>query len=81
MNIIRDGKEIELTFKEARNIWMAYENEIRREDIESRYEVPCDKVDEAIELLSLSIEHNDYYWDLYWGMVDYVAQQYGFKEI
>ena len=81
MKIVRDGKEIELTFEEARNIWMAYENEIRREDIESRYELPDDKVEEAIKLLSRAIDYNDYYWDAYWYMIENVAEKLKLKEI
>lgn len=81
MKIVRDGKEIELTPEEMRIVWEEVENRYRREDIESRYELPDDKVEEAIKLLSRSIDYNDYYWDLYWSMIDDVAEQLKLKEI
>ena len=34
MKIIRDGKEIELTYKEMRDIWEEWQHEIDREDLE-----------------------------------------------
>ena len=81
MKIVRDGKEIELTPEEMRVVWKEVENRYRREDIESRYELPDDKVEEAIELLSRSIDYNENYWDLYWYMIDDVAEQLKLKEI
>lgn len=81
MKIIRDGKEIELTQEEMRIVWEEVENRYRREDIESRYVLPKDKVDEAIKLLSRSIDYNDYYWDAYWYMIENVAEKLKLKEI
>ena len=81
MKIVRDGKEIELTPEEMRAVWEEVENNYRKDDIESRYELPDDKVEEAIELLSRSIDYNDYYWDAYWCMIENVAEKLKLKEV
>ena len=81
MKIVRDGKEIELTPEEMRIVWEEVENRYRREDIESRYELPDNKVEEAIKWLSRLIDYNDNYWDLYWSMIDDVAEQLKLKDV
>ena len=50
-------------------------------DVESLYELPQDKVDDAMNLLSQSIDYNDYYWDAYWYMIENVAEKLKLKEI
>ena len=81
VSIVRDGKEIELTQEELRAAWEEAENRYRREDIESRYELPDNKVEEAIKWLSRLIDYNDNYWDLYWSMIDDVAEQLKLKDV
>ena len=80
MKIVRDGKEIELTPEEMRIVWEEVENRYRREDIESRYVLPQDKVDEALELLAETLNFNDDYWDIYCECIDEVAETLGLDE-
>lgn len=81
MKIVRDGKEIELTAEEMRQAYDEMEDMYRREDIENRYELPDDKVDEALRLLAKTINFNDGYWDAYWNCIDSVAMELKLKDI
>lgn len=80
MKITRDGKEIKLTPEEMRQVYDEMEDMYRREDIDSKYELPEDKVDEALRLLAKTINSNDYYWDMYWNCIDGVAMELGLEE-
>ena len=80
MKIIRNGIEIQLTPEEMRQAYDEMEDTYRREDIESQYELPEDKVDEALRLLAKTINFNDGYWDIYWNCIDSVAMELGLEE-
>lgn len=80
MKIIRDGKEIELTQEEMRAVWEEVEDNYRKDDIESRYKLPGDKVKEALMLLAKALNFNDDYWDIYYDCIDEVAATLGLDE-
>ena len=80
MKIIRDGQEFELTPEE---MWQAYyemKDEYTIEDIRSLYDMPDDKIDEALWLFESTIGHNDNFWDSYWSMINFVAKKMGLEE-
>lgn len=80
MKIIRNGQEFELT---AEEMWQAYyekKDEYTIEDIRSLYNMPDDKIDEALMTFERTIDSNDNFWDSYWSMINFVAEDMGLEE-
>ena len=50
------------------------------EDIRSRYDMPDDKIDEALTIFERVIGRNDNFWDSYWSIIEYVAEELGLEE-
>ena len=80
MKIIRNGQEIELTSKEMRQAYEENKDEYTIEDIRCLYNMPDDKIDEALWLFESTIGNNDSFWDSYWSMIEYVAEKLGLEE-
>lgn len=80
MKIIRNGQEIELTSEEMRQAYYKMKDEYTIEDIRSRYDMPYDKINEALTIFERVIGSNDNFWDSYWSMIEYVAEKLGFEE-
>ena len=80
MKIIRNGQEIELTAEEMRQAYYEMKDEYTIEDIRSRYDMPDDKIDEALTIFERIIGNNDSFWDSYWSTIEFVAKEMGFKE-
>ena len=80
MKIIRNGQEFELTLEEMRQAYYKMKDEYTIEDICSRYDMPDDKIDEALWLFESTIGINDSFWDSYWSMIEYVAEKLGLEE-
>lgn len=80
MKIIRNGQEIELTWEEMRQAYTEVKDEYTMEDIRDRYNVPDDKIDEALTIFERVIGNNDNFWDSYWSMIEYVAEKLCLEE-
>lgn len=80
MKIIRNGQEFELTWEEMRQVYNEVKDEYTIEDIRNRYNVPDDKIDEALTIFERVIDNNDSFWDSYWSMIEYVAKKLGLEE-
>ena len=80
MKIIRNGQEFELTWEEMRQAYNEVKDEYTIEDIRNRYNVPDDKIDEALTIFERVIDNNDSFWDSYWSMIEYVAKKVGLEE-
>lgn len=80
MKIIRNGQEIELTSEEMRQAYYKMKDEYTIEDIRSRYDMPEDKIDEALTIFERVVGNNDNFWDSYWSMIDFVAEEMGLEE-
>ena len=80
MKIIRNGQEIELTLEEMRQAYYKMKDEYTIEDIRSRYDMPEDKIDEALTIFERVVGNNDNFWDSYWLMIDFVAEEMGLEE-
>ena len=80
MKIIRNGQEFELTSEEMRQAYYKMKDEYTIEDIRSRYDMPDDKIDEALTIFERVIGRNDNFWDSYWSMIEYVANEIGLEE-
>ena len=80
MKIIRNGQEIELTSEEMRQAYYKMKDEYTIEDIRSRYDMPDDKIDEALTIFERVIGNNDNFWDSYWSMIEYVAEKLCLEE-
>lgn len=80
MKIIRNGQEFELTSEEMRQAYYKMKDEYTIEDIRSRYDMPDDKIDEALTIFERVIGRNDNFWDSYWSMIEYVAEELGLEE-
>ena len=81
MKIIRNGQEFELTWEEMRQAYNEVKDEYTIEDIRNRYNVPDDKIDEALTIFERVIDNNDSFWDSYWSMIEYVAEKMGLEEM
>ena len=81
MKIIRNGQEFELTSEEMRQAYYKMKDEYTIEDIRSRYDMPDDKIDEALTIFERVIGRNDNFWDSYWSMIEYVAKKMGLEEM
>ena len=80
MKIIRNGQEFELTSEEMRQAYYKMKDEYTIEDIRSRYDMPDDKIDEALTIFERVIGRNDNFWDSYWSMIEYVAEKLCLEE-
>lgn len=80
MKIIRNGQEFELTSEEMRQAYYKMKDEYTIEDIRSRYDMPDDKIDEALTIFERVIGRNDNFWDSYWSIIEYVAEELGLEE-
>ena len=80
MKIIRNGQEFELTWEEMRQAYNEVKDEYTIEDIRNRYNVPDDKIDEALTIFERVVGNNDNFWDSYWLMIDFVAEEMGLEE-
>ena len=80
MKIIRNGQEFELTWEEMRQAYNEVKDEYTIEDIRNRYNVPDDKIDEALTIFERVIDNNDSFWNSYWSMIEYVAKKLGLEE-
>ena len=80
MKIIRNGQEFELTPEEMRQAYYEMKDEYSIEDIRSRYNLPDDKIDEALTIFERVFGSNDSFWDSYWSMIEYVAEKMGLEE-
>ena len=80
MKVIRNGQEFELTSEEMRQAYYKMKDEYTIEDIRSRYDMPEDKIDEALWLFESTSGSNDNFWDSYWSMIEYVAEKLCLEE-
>ena len=80
MKIIRNEQEFELTAEEMRQAYYAMKDEYTIEDIRSRYNLPDDKIDEALMIFERVIGSNDNFWDSYWSMINFIAEEIGLEE-
>lgn len=80
MKIIRNGQEFELTAEEMRQAYYEMKDEYTIEDIRSLYFMSDDKIDEALMIFERVISGNDNFWDLYWSMINFVAEEMGLEE-
>ena len=80
MKIIRNGQEFELTSEEMRQAYYKMKDEYTIEDIRSRYDMPDDKIDEALTIFERVIGRNDNFWDSYWSMIEYIAEKLCLEE-
>ena len=80
MKIIRNGQEFELTSEEVRQAYYKMKDEYTIEDIRSRYDMPDDKIDEALWLFESTSGSNDSFWDSYWSIIENVAEEMGLEE-
>ena len=80
MKIIRNGQEFELTSEEMRQAYYKMKDEYTIEDIRSRYDMPDDKIDEALTIFERVIGNKDNFWDSYWSMIEYVAEKLCLEE-
>jgi hypothetical protein len=79
MKIYRDGKAIELTREECRQVYDELDKEYKTEDIRGKLEemeVELDVTDELIDRVDHVLGNNDGYWDSYWCTVEYVIEEY-----
>ena len=77
-----DGKRmsIDLTSEELREVYWEQKRVYDAEDICSRYTVPDNKVDEAVDRFESAIGNNDSFWESYWMTVDYVCNEMGLED-
>ena len=76
MKIIRDGKEIELTYNEIRDAYNEYHSSCLKEDIEGKAEemevkIPDELMDKVMYRAEKTIGNNDSYWESYWMSIEY----------
>lgn len=83
MNIIRDGKEFELTFSEMIQAHKEYEFDCMVEDVRSKYEdgdYGVELSEEQIEEIAMfaikNVSKNDSYFDAYWMSVENTLDNY-----
>ena len=80
MKIIRNGQEFELTLEEMRQAYYKMKDKYTIEDVRSRYDMPDDKIDKALTIFERVIDGDDNFWDSYWSMIEYVAEELGLEE-
>lgn len=79
MKIIRDGKEIELTWQEIREAYELMNLEYFKEDVVARademeIELSEEDVDRIAEAAKRGIDRNDSFWDSYWMTIEYAIE-------
>lgn len=80
MKIIRNGQEFELTPEEMRQAYNEMNDEYTIEDIRCLYNMPDDKIDEALTIFEGVFDRNDNFWDSYWSMINFVAEEMRLEE-
>ena len=80
MKIIRNRQEFELTSEEMRQAYYEMKDKYTIEDIRSLYNVPDEKIDETLTIFKRVIDGDDNFWDSYWSMIEYVAEELGLEE-
>ena len=80
MKIIRNGQEFELTPEEMRQAYNEMNDEYTIEDIRCLYNMPDDKIDEALTIFEGVFASNDNFWDSYWSMINFVAEEMRLEE-
>lgn len=80
MKIIRNRQEFELTSEEMRQAYYEMKDKYTIEDIRSRYNVPEEKIDETLTIFKRVIDGDDDFWDSYWSIIEYVAEELGLEE-
>lgn len=83
MKIIRDGKEIELTFMELMSAHEEYELDCMIEDVKNQYErdgydvkLTDKQIEEVAGLALHNLGKNDSYFESYWMSVEYTLGEY-----
>ena len=80
MKIIRNRQEFELTSEEMRQAYYEMKDKYIIEDIRSRYNAPEEKIDETLTIFKRVIDGDDDFWDSYWSIIEYVAEELGLEE-
>ena len=80
MKIIRNRQEFELTSEEMQQAYYEMKDKRAIEDIRSLYNVPDEKIDETLTIFKRVIDGDDNFWDSYWSMIEYVAEELGLEE-
>ena len=80
MKIIRNRQEFELTAEEMRQAYYEMKDKYTIEDIRSLYNVPDEKIDETLTIFKRVIDGDDDFWDSYWSIIEYVAEELGLEE-
>lgn len=80
MKIIRNGQEFELTPEEMRQAYDEMNDEYTIDDIRCLYNMPDDKIDEALTIFEGVFTSNDNFWDSYWSMINFVAEEMRLEE-
>ena len=80
MKIIRNRQEFELTSEEMRQAYYEMKDKYIIEDIRSLYNVPDEKIDETLTIFKTVIDSDDDFWDSYWSIIEYVAEELGLEE-
>lgn len=80
MKIIRNRQELELTSEEMRQAYYEMKDKYTIEDIRSLYNVPDEKIDETLTMFERVIDSDDDFWDSYWSIIKYVAEELGLEE-
>lgn len=78
MTIYRDGKAIELTREECRQIYDELDREYYREDLRGKLEdmeIELDVTEELIDRFVHALGNNDGYWESYWLTAEYVIEE------
>ena len=71
---------IDLTSEELREVYWEQKMLYDAEDICSRYTVPDNKIDEAVDRFESAIGNNDSLWECYWLTGDCVYNEMGLGE-
>lgn len=79
MIIVRDGKEIQLTWQEIREAYEIMKFEYLKEDILVRADdkgkqLSENNIDKVAQLASHGIDNNDSFWESYWLTIDYAIE-------
>lgn len=83
MKIVRDGQEIELTFREVMEAHKEYEFECMVEDVKDAYEqgeydveLSEKQIQEIASYALHNLNKNDNYFEVYWDSVNYTLHEY-----
>ena len=81
MKIVRDEKEINLTWQEIREAYELMRHEYFKEDVVARAdemgrELSEEDIEEIAKIASRGIEHNDSHWESYWMTIGYAIENY-----